>query len=42
LKVQLRRRERLGDDRDPKGFQESAHALTRPAQEAGRGWDSPE
>ena len=42
LKVQLRRRERLGDDRDPKGFQESAHALTRPASEAGRGWDSPE
>jgi len=40
LQVQLGRRERFGDDRDPKGFQGSARASASDGIGARHGWDS--
>jgi len=42
LQVQLGRRERFGDNRNPKGFQEPARASDSADIGSRRGWDSPE
>jgi len=42
LEVQLGRGERFGDNRDPKGFQESARASASAGIGTRQGWDSPE